>query len=144
MRIDGLVIPDGLLAALEAGRWPRTGDEAQRQNLHCPVPVDRIRSLAPEESWLFLYPPPFATVAQALAGGQDFYTRFGSIDQIVPEAAIEIADFGLGSDAPVLLDYRTGPTNPRVIRLLWAGEGRPNRWVAMAPDFSAFAEALGL
>jgi hypothetical protein len=145
MRVDGLLIPDGLVAALEAGRWPRTSEEAMKQNLRSLIPEERIRRLAPEESKLYLYPPPFATVARGLAAsGDDFYTRFGAVEQLVPEAAIEIADFGLGSDSPLVLDYRAGPTDPRVIRLLWPGEGQPNRWVVMAPDFPTFAEAMGL
>jgi hypothetical protein len=145
MRVDGLLIPDALLAALDAGRWPRTRDEALKQNLRSFVPEERIRRLAPEESRLYLYPPPFATVAWSLAGSsRDFYIRFGAVEQLVPEAAVEIADFGLGSDAPLVLDYRAGPTDPRVLRLVWPGDGQPNRWVVMAPDFPTFAEALGL
>jgi hypothetical protein len=145
MRVDGLLIPDVLLAAIDAGRWPRTADEALKQNLRPLVPEERIRRLAPEESQLYLYPPPFATVARALAGsGRDFYTRFGAVEQLVPEATIEIADFGLGSDALVVLDYRAGPTDPRVLRLLWPGDGQSNRWVVMAPDFPTFVEALRL
>jgi hypothetical protein len=59
------------------------------------------------------------------------------------DLALDIADFGLGSDAPILLDYREDTTNPRVIRLRWQ-QGTPNQWVIMAPDFRSFVEALGL
>jgi hypothetical protein len=91
-----------------------------------------------------LYPPPFRTVASVLAGSDAFYRRFGVVEQMVPEAAIEIADFGLGSDAPILLDYRASPTDPSVIRLCWPADGRPNLWKVMAPDFASFIRALGL
>ena len=57
---------------------------------------------------------------------------------------LDIGDFGLGSDAPILLDYRGDVANPRVIRLRWAGGGKGNEWVVMAPDFSSFVAALGL
>ncbi|HEY1187433.1 MAG TPA: hypothetical protein VGE74_07230 [Gemmata sp.] len=77
-------------------------------------------------------------------GSTVLYTRNCPLDQIVPEALIEVGDFGLGADAPVALDYRDGTDEPRVIRLLWAGGGSRNRWVQMAPDFAAFAEAPGL
>jgi hypothetical protein len=145
MLVDGLPIPSLLLEALASGRWPRTSDESVRQNLRSLVPVERIRRLAPDESAIYLYPPPFATVARHLAGqGADFYRRFGAVDQLVPEAAIEIGDFGLGSDAPILLDYREGLTDPSVIRLCWPGDGQPNVWRVMAPDFPSFMLALGL
>ncbi len=145
MRVDGLLIPDLLIEALDAGKWPRTANEALKQNLRSLVPEERVRQMAPDESHIYLYPPPFHTVARTVTGsGADFYARFGALDQLVPEAAVEIADFGLGSDAPILLDYRDGPTDPCVIRLSWPGDGRPNRWVVMAPDFRSFVEVLGL
>jgi hypothetical protein len=145
MRLNGLLIPQLLLTALKDGRWPRTAAEGVRQNLRPLVPVERIRRLAPDESSIYLYAPPFQTVAEHLAGkGREFYARFGALDQLVPEAAVEIGDFGLGSDAPILLDYRTDAAAPRVIRLLWPGSGSPNRWVEMSPDFANFFTALGL
>lgn len=73
MRVDDLLIPDALIAALDAGRWPRTSDESNRQNLRPLVSEGRVLSLAPEESRLFLYPPPFVTVARTVDGsGHDF------------------------------------------------------------------------
>jgi len=145
MRVDGLLLPQPLVEALESGRWPRTAAEAVKQNLHCLVAEERIRGFAPDESIIYLYHPPFHTVASVLAGRDaTFYHQFGMLEQIVPEAAIEIADFGLGSDAPILLDYRASPTDPSVIRLCWPGDGRPNCWKVMAPDFSSFIKALGL
>ena len=38
------------------------------------------------------------------------------------EATVEIADFGIGADSPILLEYSAGPLDPRVIRLEWRGE----------------------
>ena len=144
MLIDGLPIPEMLLAAVDAGKWPRTAEEALKQNLHSLVAEDRIRRLAAEESKIYLYPPPFHTVAQVVVhDAADFYAKFGALNQLVPEAAVEIADFGLGSDAPILLDYRADPNNPKVIRLRWPGNGAANQWVVMAPDFRSFANALG-
>jgi hypothetical protein len=145
MLVGGLPVPALLLEAIEAGRWPRTSHEANQQNLRSLVAEERIRQLAPEESKIYLYPPPFATVARHLEGqGADFYRKFGAVDQLVPEASFVIGDFGLGSDAPILLDYRTSLTDPRVMRLYWPGDGKPNVWKVMAPDFPSFMKALGL
>jgi hypothetical protein len=60
------------------------------------------------------------------------------------DLALDIGDFGLGSDAPILLDYRVDAENPRVIRLRWSPGGEDNRWVVMASTFDSFVEALGL
>ena len=60
------------------------------------------------------------------------------------DLALDIGDFGLGSDAPILLDYREDAAEPRVIRLRWVGSGKCNEWVVMAPTFGNFVEALGL
>jgi len=62
----------------------------------------------------------------------------------VPEAAIAIADFGIGADSPILLDFRRGPNNPSVIYLKWPDQGIANFWEELAPDFKTFAEMLGL
>ena len=138
-----IVVPPLLEALLAAGRWPRTADEALAQNLTPLAAPERVRAMAPEESWLYLLPPPFLTVRdksrhnllwawpESDPGGIDF------------DLALDIGDFGLGSDAPILLDYRESATNPRVIRLR-CKPGEPNRWVAMAPDFGRFVELLGL
>ncbi len=141
MQIDGLVIPELLQAMLVAARWPRNADEASKQLLRSLVPDDRIRRFR----GICLYPPPFQTVARTLAGGGDrFYTDVGALHELVPDAAIPIADFGMGADSPILLDYRAGPTNPRVISLEWPGGDDPNYWIVLAPDFPSFVEMLGL
>ena len=64
--------------------------------------------------------------------------------EIIPEAAIEIADFGFGADTPILLDYRRNSAEPSVVYLEWPGGGKPNFWAEMAPDFASFAEMVGL
>lgn len=147
MLIDGLPIPGRLLALLEAGLWPRSARHAIGQNLKALVSVDRIRRFAPQENTIYLYPPPFVTMAHGLdTQGGDFYQRFGAIEEIDPSLAIEIADFGIGADSPILLDYRTGRDYPRVIRLLWARTGGviDNHWVACADSFDQFADMLAL
>jgi hypothetical protein len=60
------------------------------------------------------------------------------------DLALDIGDFGLGSDAPILLDYRENSETPRVIRLRWSYKGRANHWVMMAPDFESFVSELEL
>jgi hypothetical protein len=141
MVVDGLLIPDLLLAMLAGGRWPRSAAEASNQHLQSRVPEDRNRRLRR----IYLYAPPFHTLARTVAGdGRDFYARSGALHELVPEASVAIADFGLGADSPILLDYRAGPADPQVIHLEWAERGESNHWVVMASDFASFVDMLGL
>jgi hypothetical protein len=141
MVVDGLLIPDLLVSMLAEGRWPHNTDEASKQHLLSRVPEDRNRRLRR----IYLYAPPFRTVAKVVAGGgRDFYAGSGALHELVPEASVAVADFGLGADALILLDYRAGPADPRVIHLEWADRGEPNYWIVMAPDFASFVDMLGL
>lgn len=147
--VDGLELPELLLMLLENGLWPRNTEEANAQNSKPRVTRERLAAVAPGEPGLFLYPPPFVTVASVVAREKResfrFYHEFGALDQIDPERAVEIGDFGLGSDAPFILDYRQEPQNPAVLRLLWPrGNQEPNRWVLLAKDFASLVAALGL
>lgn len=136
-----LAVPALLEDLLAAGCWPRTADEACNQNLRPLVDADRIRRLAPEESRLYLYVPPLAGVSR----DDPFFTsEVADPTGIDPELVLQLGDFGLGADAPILLDYRFDRNNPRVIRLRWANDGTPNRWVVMADDFQTFVTELGL
>lgn len=145
MLVGGLPIPKELLDLLESGRWPRSVDEENQQNLRALISEERVRNLAAEESRIFLYSPPFTTIASEIRGsGKSFYAQWGALPQIVPALAIVIADFGLGSDSPIILDYRMSPTSPQVLRLRWSEPGQENNWAMMTPDFRTFVEALGL
>ena len=144
--------PPALLEELlAAGRWPQTVEEQLRQNLSQPlVPAERVRKLAPEESEVFLLAPPFRTVRDyASSDSRRYLASFWSDPMAAPteidfDLALDIGDFGPGTDAPILLDYRENPKAPRVIRLQWSlGEGG-NHWVTMAPDFETFVRELGL
>lgn len=134
-----LRLPTTLSYLLETGLWVST-----RQ-----IPAERVQPFAPGESLLCLYPPPFSTVAHAVAAQvAEFWTEFGRLDQIEPEQCLIIADFGLGSDAPILLDFTCNPLDPVVLRLRWNNcpdTQRPHtEWVKCANDFNEFVGKLGL
>jgi hypothetical protein len=143
-----LPIPNRLLRLLSSGRWPRPHAEALKQNVNSLVAKERIQSFAPKEDTIFLYPPPFRTVATDIASrqkrGRDrFWSTDAALDDISPELSLIIGDLGLGSDAPILLDYRHGGSNPPVIRLEWR-KPTANVWVRCAGSFEEFADMLGL
>lgn len=142
-RVDNLLaIPKALTALIESGFWPRNNAEAMRQNLHCLVAKASVQIFAPEEEKIFFSPPPFHTVKQrAMTSEQRFWSDpRTAIQEINPDLTLVIGDFGLGSDAPLALDYSQNPEDPRVIRLRWAQEG--NHWVEVAATFGQFAAML--
>jgi hypothetical protein len=139
-----VAVPRLLDELVAAGRWPRDSKESLAQNLKPLATPDRIRALAPEEDWLYLLPPPFYTVRQKSAGNPFWLSDMAAPRGIDFDLALDICDFGLGSDAPILLDYREDAANSRVIRLRWAGGGKANEWVVMAAAFGSLVAALGL
>lgn len=132
-----------LLALIESGLWPQTKTEALRQNIKSIVPKERIQLFAPEQDAIFLYTPPFHTVAKLVDGPGKFWARFGALEEISPELSVQIGDFSIGSDSPILLDYRQDRSKPTVIRLQWR-KPQPNVWVRCAGSFEEFADMLGL
>jgi hypothetical protein len=139
-------IPQLLSQLIAARRWPATGKEAWSQ--HCArelrVPEDRVKLLASDENRIDLNGPPFLTVRED-ALHNPFWCESGSDPSGIDfDLAVPIGDFGIGSDSPILLDYRHSIDNPRVIRLQWSSSGDSNKWVPMAEDFRSFVDALGL
>jgi hypothetical protein len=116
------------------------------QQLHPIILADRVPKFASEETLICLQPPPVPTIAKerAAGGAGDFWERFGALDQIDPERALIIGDFGIGSDSPIILDYARNASSPPVLRLRWGPQGQGNKWVQGACDFDEFAAMLGL
>jgi len=143
--VDGLRIPTRLVTLVKRGLWPRTRAEELKQNLKCLVPEDRIRLIAPEQNEIYFVRPPFVTVAHLISKGDQFWSKFGVPEGMSPQLSVFIGSFGLGSDAPILLDYRDNRSNPAVIRLKWNyGTGSGNVWMRCANSFDEFADLLKL
>jgi hypothetical protein len=145
VHVEGFPIPDALLRLLVAGVWPKTEEDVNRQHLHSLAKRERIATLAPEESEIVLLQPPFRTVRWLMEHGEQFWSwEQAAPSGLDPAFAIPIGDFGLGSDAPIVLDYRNDQTCPRVLRLRYGATHADNRWVQMATTFEALADALDL
>jgi len=141
-----LPIPAKLSWLIEKGIWPSAdGPSMTAQQLKPLIAPDRVRRFAPQESLICLQPPPFHTIAAEMAGCKtgDFWERFCRLDQIVPEQALILGDFGLGSDAAIILDFARDALNPPVLWLRWGPERR-NEWLQGARDFDELAKMLGL
>ena len=132
-----LPIPKELTALIDGGFWPRDHDQARAQNLQSLIPEASVRQFAPEEHKVFLLPPPFYIVSQFLKGPEEKFWADSrtALHEIDSDLTLLVGDFGLGSDAPIALDYRQRIEEPRVIRLRWAKDG--NHWVEITPTFAA-------
>ena len=60
-----------------------------------------------------------------------------------PKKAVFIAVNRMpGDDVAIALDYRTGPTTPRVVASRWDDTG--SSWFEVAPTFGEFCALIGL
>jgi hypothetical protein len=144
--VSMLPLPELLLRLIDSGVWPSSnGPSMTRQQLKPLFTEENVRRFAKEESLICLQPHPFPTVASErdAGGAGDFWERFGALHQIDPKMAVIIGDFGLGSDAPIVLDYSRNAVDPPVMRLRW-GPNQKNEWVQGAQNFREFASILGL
>lgn len=140
-----LQIPPLLIDLVAAGRWPSNPDEERAQNLRSLVPTERIQRFAPEYDRIYLLAPPLPTIRQRVDNGDDFWNcPQAAPSEIDFDLVLDIGDFGLGSDSPILLDFSMNASNPRVIRLIWSSSKLENHWQMVTPDFPGFVKLLGL
>ena len=139
-----LKLPSRLSALIADGRWPLNNRDANLQNV-TPVPCPTVWN-EPDCPGIFLYPPPFLSAAE-FKNERDFWMTYCAPAEIDLELAVPIGDLGLGSDAPIILDYRDDRDAPRVQLLKWsrAPSGRhDNHWITVARNFDEFCDLLGL
>jgi hypothetical protein len=107
-------IPAELRALIASGAWPHDHREAGLQHSRPLVPADRVRAFAPEESSIYLLPPPFMSVRDLVEGAEWSFWESDMVapDEISFEHTVVIGDFGIGSDAPIVLDYRLDARRP--------------------------------
>jgi hypothetical protein len=155
LTVRGLALPQLLVGLLDSSQWRHPGDdvlgavvpwfEDPLDFLHSPGEMSR-------ESW-FLYEDGtaddprgsalFHVVRGSVAGPRD-------LPWLDVEQAFNIAvNRRPGDDVAIALDYRTDPSDPRVVGSdAWTGQRQTGRvqyvWREAAPTFSAFVEALGL
>jgi hypothetical protein len=140
-------LPKLLTQLISDGVWPgQAGPSMTEQQSKPLVPPDRVRLFAEDETLICLERPPFRTIADEMQheGSGDFWEKYAAIDQITPERALIIGDFGMGSDSPIVLCFRENAVDPAVLRLKWGIRGEGNAWVEGAANFESFARLLGL
>jgi hypothetical protein len=107
---------------------------------------DAAPKLSSHDDRIVLMPPPFHTIGDEVRGGNHFW-KTGVTDpkEIDYDKALIIADFGMGSDSPIVLYYEP-KDSARVMYLRWIGNGQDIRheWVETHRSFDDFAVAVGL
>ena len=155
LTVRGLVLTQLLVGLLNSGQWRHPGDDV----LSAVVPwfedpLDFLHSpgeMRRESHWLYEDGSAddrrdselFHVVRGSVAGPSD-------LPWLDVEQAFNVAVNKMPSDdVAIALDYRTDPSDPRVVGSdAWTGGHQTGRlqyvWRQVAPTFSAFAEALGL
>jgi len=142
--IDGrLQVPEMMLRLVDAGIWPSEQSNLESQNLSPIVAPDSIRIWAPEERTVYFYPIPTVSIQTLIDGGDRFWlSEIAAPSGLNHKLAVTIGDLGIGSDAPIVLDYRSSLTLPRVLRLQWNSDG--NEWIKISDSFDEFVDLAGL
>jgi hypothetical protein len=155
LTVHGLALPRLLVSLLDSGRWRHPGDDVLTAVVPWfEDPLDFLGSPG-RMRWEshFLYEDGsadnrrdsafFHVIRGSVAGPSD-------LPWLDVEQAFNIAvNRRPGDDVAIALDYRTDPSDPRVIGSdVWTSQHQAGRvqyaWRQVAPAFSAFAEALGL
>jgi len=137
-------LPSLLTEMIASGVWP-TGNP-NLQELKPVLGKDAAHGLSSEDNGIVLMPPPFHTIGDEVRGGNRFWkTGVTNPKEIDYDKALIIADFGMGSDSPIVLYYEPKDL-ARVMYLRWIGNGQNIRheWVETHRSFDDFAVAVGL
>ena len=137
-----LEIPKEIQKLINSGVWPKDDKESMRQNVHMLISKENLKKIAPDEEDIYFYPPPFQTVKSAIEANKEFWIEYGAIDQLQIDKCLIIGDFGLGSDAAIILDYSEAISKPVVKRQVWKKDG--NTWEKVASNFKEFINKIEL
>jgi hypothetical protein len=143
MSHHNLKIPNQIFDLVERGIWPRSTEDSNKQHFKELISLKKLKEFAPDEKTIFFYPPPFIRISDALEkeGYEDYWYKYGAIDQIDPKLSLVISDFGIGSDTCLIIDYRKDINSPLILRLVWSDK---NYWVKVADSFEEFCIISGL
>lgn len=149
VRIRGLVVPPLLLPLLRDGRWRHPGETILARTM--PWFEDPLHFLTSVEA-MARESHSLASLTEDAASAQLFRQARGTerpepID--LPWLDVDMAfliavNERPGDDVAIALDYRTDPTDPRVLASDFWTEPGPCSWREVAPAFSALVVAFDL
>jgi hypothetical protein len=124
---------------LARGAWPRARDAVFAQEIVPIVPASVVHTFASDEHRIVLLPPPFNTISDCMPSEGEFWHEFGALEEIDPDEALLICDFGLGSETVVIVDFRHDPSP--VLRLNFYAPLK-TRWLKVADSVEGFRRML--
>lgn len=143
--VNGQNLPESINNLIEAERWTMPSDQSL---------LNKLFGLAISTGYggPTLYLPQQMQLETSnwidLAGTDSFLHGTPDIDQlpgdIDPANTVLIGDAGMGLDSPIAMDFRTSPTNPRIVLFVWTDPPKKSRWNQIAPNLSTFIDFLGL
>lgn len=149
LSINGILLPGQLIKLMNSGRWQHPGDQA----LHDLMPwfedpldfLTSIHRMRRETRSLTQF-------ADDPSSAQLFRTRRGStatdpvdLPWLDAERAVLIAvNRRPGDDVAIALDYRTDPTDPRIVASDFWTNPQQCSWRTVTPTFSQLINRLGL
>lgn len=105
------------------------------------ISVETARRWDPHASGAHLMAAP-VTLSSDLAAAPSLDDLWNTTD-VDPERCLVIADFGIGSDNPIVLDFADRPASVRTLQ--WHVDGTGGSvWVTIARTFDEFVSELGL
>lgn len=142
--VRGLALPDRLMALVDAGRWRHPGDAVLADVIPWfASPLDFLSTPEVMEwesgSMDVLADNAFLREARGSRAPVPLELPWLDVEQAVLIAVNRIP----GDDVAPALDYRSDPSNPRVVGSDCWTDPRVCQWRFVAPAFSSFAASLG-
>jgi hypothetical protein len=146
VHLGSFEIPSELKMLIEQGEWPQTNSNPYDQELNPIIGAEVTKRIWPDEDKIILMPPPFHTIKDEVDHGNTFWTEFlTNVGEIDYSKALIIADFGAGTDSPIILYY--ADEDPSIMYLRWSfGSQGPlkHSWICTHKSFNEFARSVGL
>ncbi|MFG3039356.1 hypothetical protein ACGFYZ_20925 [Streptomyces sp. NPDC048330] len=146
--VRGLVLPPQLTSLIDRGLWKHPGDAV----LAAAIPwfEDSLHFVSSPEQMgyqsqsmdLFADDPSYAFFREARGSKATAPLELPWLD--VEQAFFIAVNRNPGDDVAVALDYRTDPSDPRVVGSDFWTDPLLCHWRVIAPTFSAFVTSLGL
>jgi hypothetical protein len=144
--VNGLPLPEILVALIGRGRWIHPGDAQLRDVI--PFLVDPVVFLRSPEAMAFestghlADDPQSSVIFHAMRGSrtpEPLELPWLDVDRSFFIAVNKWP----GDDVGIALDYRSGLADPRVVASDW-GTGATCLWREVAPTFTCFIQRIGL
>ena len=147
--VNGLVLPGQLVELMNTGGWQHPGDQALRDLM--PWFEDPLLFLT-SINWMRRETPSLSQFADDPPSAQLFRVTRGSTAESpvdlpwldVERAVLIAVNRQPGDDVAMALDYRSDPTDPRIVASDFWTNPKQCSWRMVAPTFSHLLDHLGL